>query len=74
MILAASAVCCSDCRYFPRPCARRGSAGCRADRVNTLEKQDSTHRPLSRSFSGLPDRILDISHKKELLRGLEAYG
>ena len=29
-----------------------------------------THRPLSSSFSGLPCRILNINHKKELLRGL----
>ena len=29
-----------------------------------------THRPLSRSFLGLPYRILNISHKQELLRGL----
>ena len=29
-----------------------------------------THRPLSRSSLGLPYRILNISHKKELLRGL----
>ena len=29
-----------------------------------------THRPLSRSFWGLPYRILNIDHKKELLRGL----
>ena len=28
-----------------------------------------THRPLSSSFLGLPYRILNISHKKELLRG-----
>ena len=32
----------------------------------------STHRPLSSSFLGLPYRILNISHKKELLRGLWA--
>ena len=29
-----------------------------------------THRPLAGSFSGLPYRILNINHKKELLRGL----
>ena len=28
------------------------------------------HRPLSSSFLGLPYRILNIKHKKELLRGL----
>ena len=28
-----------------------------------------THRPLSSSFLGLPCRILNINHKKELLRG-----
>ena len=31
-----------------------------------------THRPLSSSFLGLPYRILNISHKEELLRGLWA--
>ena len=30
----------------------------------------STHRPLSSSFLGLPERVLNINHKKELLRGL----
>ena len=30
----------------------------------------TTHRPLSSSFLGLPYRILNINHKKELLRGL----
>ena len=29
-----------------------------------------TYRPLSSSFLGLPYRILNINHKKELLRGL----
>ena len=28
------------------------------------------HRPLSSSFLGLPDRILTVNHKTELLRGL----
>ena len=32
------------------------------------------HRPLSSSFLGLPyNRILDISHKKERLRGLQGF-
>ena len=31
---------------------------------------DPAHRPLSSSFLGLHYRILNISHKKELLRGL----
>ena len=31
---------------------------------------DSAHRPLSSSFVGLPYRILNMNHKKELLRGL----
>ena len=31
------------------------------------------HRPLSSSFLGLPYRILNITHKKELLRGLWVY-
>ena len=30
----------------------------------------ATHRPLSSSFLGLPYRILNMNHKKELLRGL----
>ena len=30
----------------------------------------STHRPLSSCFWGLPYRILNINHKRELLRGL----
>ena len=29
-----------------------------------------TQRPLSSSFLGLPCRILNLNHKKELLRGL----
>ena len=29
-----------------------------------------THRPVSSSFLGLPYRILNRNHKKELLRGL----
>ena len=29
-----------------------------------------THRPLSGSFLGLPYRVLNMSHNKELLRGL----
>ena len=35
--------------------------------------QVPTHRPLSSSFLGLPYRILNTSHKKELLRGLWVY-
>ena len=34
----------------------------------------STHRPLSSSFLGLPYRILNLNHKKELLRGLWVIG
>ena len=33
-----------------------------------------THRPLSSSFWGLPYRVLNINHKKELLRGLWLMG
>ena len=29
-----------------------------------------THRPLSSSFLGLPYRILNMNHEKELVRGL----
>ena len=32
----------------------------------------TTHRPLSSSFLGLPYRVLNINHRKELLRGLWA--
>ena len=32
--------------------------------------KSSTHRPLSSSCLGLPYRILNINHKKELLRRL----
>ena len=32
-----------------------------------------SHRPLSSSFLGLPYRVLNINHKKELLRGLEPF-
>ena len=35
-----------------------------------LVQAGTTHRPLSSSFLGLPYRILNINHKKELLRGL----
>ena len=35
---------------------------------------DLTHRPLSSSFLGSPYRILNINHKKELLRGLWGAG
>ena len=31
---------------------------------------EPTHRPLSSSVLGLPYRILNINHEKELLRGL----
>ena len=43
---------------FSEMCSRDFSVGC------------YTHRPLSSSFWGLLYRILNISHKKELLRGL----
>ena len=36
----------------------------------TITKLETTHRPLSSSFLGSPSRILNINHKKELLRGL----
>ena len=38
-------------------------------RVSGLGVVGVTHRPLSSSFLGLPYRILNINHKKELLRG-----
>ena len=36
----------------------------------TVVQGFSTHRPLSSSFLGLPYRILNMNHKKELLRRL----
>ena len=33
-------------------------------------KGELTQGPLSSSFLGLPYRILNVNHKKELLRGL----
>ena len=36
-------------------------------RVRRLTQSLYTHRPLSSSFFGLPYRILNIKHKKELL-------
>ena len=39
-------------------------------RVLRIQGLGCTHRPLSSSFLGLPYGILDINHKKELLRGL----
>ena len=38
--------------------------------VNVRLCSSNTHRPLSSSFLGVPYRILNINHKKELLRGL----
>ena len=35
-----------------------------------LHTLDSTHRLLSSSFLGLPYRILNVNHEKELLRSL----
>ena len=42
-------------------------------RAVAAPEPNSTHRPLSSSFSGLPYRIPNINHKKELLRGLWVY-
>ena len=39
-------------------------------RRGSLMETMGTHRPLSSSFLGLPYRILNMNHKKELLRGL----
>ena len=38
--------------------------------VRGIWYDSSAHRPLSSSLLGLPCRILNINHKKELLRGL----
>ena len=39
-------------------------------RATQVRGHTYTHRPLSSSFLGLPERILNINHIKELLRGL----
>ena len=41
-----------------------------AEGVRSTQTDLITHRPLSSSFLGLRYRILNINHKKELLRGL----
>ena len=41
-------------------------------RTKNFRLKSPTHRPLSSSFWGLPYWILNINHKKELLRGLWA--
>ena len=63
-------------------CAEAARAGCSQSPIANLisrladHRIDSsmvlgfTHRLLSSSFSGLPYRILNINHKKELLRSL----
>ena len=63
----------------PKP---HNSAGCAYRDSKTTKKRSAllattddgvlqcTHRSLNRSFLGLPYRILNINHKKELLRGL----
>ena len=45
--------------------------GCQEDRQSLQE--ETIRRPLSSSFLGLPHRILNVNHKKELLRGLWVY-
>ena len=39
-------------------------------RLKVWVSEGLPHRPLSSSFLGLPCRILNINHPKELLRGL----
>ena len=55
----------------PNPEAAAGSRyqeRCRL-RLYCNMKPKPNHRPLSSSFLGLPYRILNMNHKKELLRG-----
>ena len=48
-----------------------GSVGLKGQELGIRALGESTHRPLrSSSLLGLPYRILNIKHKKELLRGL----
>ena len=47
-----------------------GSWSLRPNFVLELQLARSTHRILSSSFLGLPYRILNINHNKELLRSL----
>ena len=53
-------------------CFRQGFLGPLASALsfNMEYFLNCTHRPLSSSFLGLPYRILNISHQKELLGGL----
>ena len=44
--------------------------GFRASGFRDSSKDGLSHRPLSSSFLGLPYRILNINHEKELLRGV----
>ena len=52
--------------------ASAGLFPCKAKRPPLLSRDslNNTHRLLSSSFLGLPYRILNIHHKKELLRSL----
>ena len=47
-----------------------GFTRCVTLRVGNSRRLKFTRRPLSSSFLGLPKRILNINHKKELLRSL----
>ena len=60
--------------FFPRSCPSRCTGRPTPIGQNRPSGHGShlscTHRPLSSSFLGLPCRILNVNHKKELLRGL----
>ena len=56
----------AQARTPPRAAAATGPPG--------MDEVVCTHRPLSSSFLGVPDRILNINHKKEQLRGLWVSG
>ena len=52
-----------------------GLWGLQLDNAESMMKSSGqwgyiAHRPLSSSYWGLPYRILNINHRKELLRGL----
>ena len=57
------------CCWDPRPLPTFGFGPCKVRQKGNYNG-DYTHRLLSSSFLGLPYRILNMNHKKELLRSL----
>ena len=57
-------------RFLPNLSQNESHNAVSSDFVLDLTCKPYTHRPLSSSFLGLHCRILNMNHKKELLRGL----